>query len=73
MNIVKTLAIGTRINIHNKDNLFTITKIQIGNNSSLLYLVCTLDDDCNYKEIWITPEEITSNHKEVSIISQCIK
>lgn len=70
-NMIKVIKIGTTVQIHNRDFKYIVTKISFSQ-AGFIYLVNALTEDGAYKEHWIAPCEITSQHKEYSIINQCI-
>lgn len=70
--MIKIFKIGTKVKVHNMENDFVITNAKIGHNDSIQYLVCGVNESGQYCEWWVIPNEITSTHKENTIISQCI-
>ena len=72
--MVKVIKIGTTVNIHNQtDFKLKVTMIKIGNNNSIQYLVRGINKNGSYCEWWVTADEITSKHKEYTIINQCLQ
>jgi len=72
MNIIKVLTIGTPVTI--LDNIQgIINSIQIRPNNTITYCIARVNENGDYIETWHWEHEITSEHKEQTIIQQCVK
>ena len=69
--MINVIKIGTSVTVLNKINGM-INQISIKPKNQILYLIAYVDEDKQYKELWVYEHEITSEHTKKSIVHQSI-